>query len=129
FAAAFALGILDTRLAMKAEGFQSGLEPAQRVVLAASALWFYIWKIFIPHPLVHIYAKWDMLEPAWWRWLLIPAGAVLLAVLFAWRERIGRGPLAAALFFCVSLGPVLGLVDFTYMEHSWVADRFVYLAS
>ena len=40
----------------------------------------------------------------------------------------GRGPLAGVLFFAVTLGPVLGFVDYGYMQFSLVADRFQYLA-
>ena len=43
-------------------------------------------------------------------------------------ERIGRGPLAAVLFFWVTLSPVLGFVDYGYMQFSLVADRHQYLA-
>ena len=45
------------------------------------------------------------------------------------RHRLGRGPLAGALFFAVTLSPVLGFVYHDYMEYSVVADRFQYLAS
>ena len=41
---------------------------------------------------------------------------------------MGRGALAAALFFAVTLSPVLGFVDFGYMQFSLVADRYQYLA-
>ena len=44
------------------------------------------------------------------------------------RHRIGRGPLAGALFFAVTLSPVLGFVNHGYMKYSLVADRFQYLA-
>ena len=52
-----------------------------------------------------------------------------------WRQRcgscatgVGRGPLAGALFFAVTLSPVLGFVNHGYMKYSFVADRFQYLA-
>ena len=41
---------------------------------------------------------------------------------------MGAGPLAGALFFAVTLSPVLGFVYHDYMEYSVVADRFQYLA-
>ena len=44
------------------------------------------------------------------------------------RLRVGRGPLAGALFFAVTLSPVLGFVNHGYMQYSFVADRFQYLA-
>ena len=51
----------------------------------------------------------------------------MAAGLWIMRRRIGRGPLACALFFAVTLSPTLGLVDYSYMGHSFVADRFQYL--
>ena len=38
------------------------------------------------------------------------------------------GPLAGVLFFAVTLAPVLGFVDYGYMQFSFVADRYQYLA-
>jgi len=40
-----------------------------------------------------------------------------------------RAPLAAILFFLVTLSPLLGLVSFSYLRYSFVADHFQYLAS
>ena len=56
------------------------------------------------------------------------AAAGLALLLWLGRERIGRGPLAEALYFALTLGPVLGFVDYGYMQFSFVADRFQYLA-
>jgi tetratricopeptide (TPR) repeat protein len=56
--------------------------------------------------------------------------AVLAITLALWR--IGnrwRGPLAAWLFFCGTLFPVLGLVNVSYFTYSFVADHLQYLAS
>ena len=55
-------------------------------------------------------------------------GGALALLLWLLRERIGRGPLAGALYFALTLGPVLGFVDFGYLRYSFVADRFQYLA-
>ena len=52
----------------------------------------------------------------------------LVAALWLLRHRIGRGPLAGVLFFGVTLSPTVGFVDFNYMQFSFVADRFQYLA-
>ena len=49
----------------------------------------------------------------------------------AWllRGRIGRGPLAALLFFGGTLLPAIGFLDVYPMRYSYVADHFQYLAS
>ena len=45
------------------------------------------------------------------------------------RERIGRGPAAAAFFFTGTLFPVLGFMNAYYMRYSFVCDHWVYLSS
>jgi len=99
-----------------------------RFVIAGRSLWFYAWKVVFPARLMAVYPRWD---PGAGPWLAVfPLGA-LVAVILVWcfRERIGRGPATAVLFFVVSLTPVLGFVDFAFMEYTFVADRFQYLAS
>ena len=50
-------------------------------------------------------------------------------MLYRWRDRLGRGPAAALLWFAISLAPVLGFLNVYPMLFSWVADHFQYLAS
>ena len=57
-------------------------------------------------------------------WAYVVAAAALDALLWLGRA----GPLAGALFFAVTLSPVLGFIDYGYMQFSLVADRFHYLA-
>ena len=45
-------------------------------------------------------------------WTYVLAAAALAALLWFGRRRLGRGPLAGALFFAVTLSPVLGFVDY-----------------
>ena len=45
------------------------------------------------------------------------------------RGRIGKGPLAAVLFFTVTLFPALGFFDVYPFRYSFFADHFQYLAS
>ena len=100
----------------------------ERTLIASRALWFYAGKLLWPTELAVIYPSWDIrvTEPIAWGYLI---GAVVLALaLWKFRLRLGRGPLAGALFFAVTLSPVLGFVDFTYMKYALVADRFQYLA-
>ena len=100
----------------------------ERVLIAARAIWFYVGKLFWPVELAVIYPFWevDVVDPFGWGCLL----AVVLVTVLLWyfRYRIGRGPLAGALFFMVTLSPVLGFIDYGYMQFSLVADRYQYLA-
>ena len=100
----------------------------ERVLIASRALWFYLEKLLWPADLAVIYPRWeiDAADPAGWAYVV--AAAAVALVLWTMRRRIGRGPLACALFFAVTLSPTLGFVDYSYMGHSFVADRFQYLA-
>ena len=100
----------------------------ERVLIAARALWFYVGKLLWPTELTVIYPLWDVHagDPLAWGYVI----AVLALAVLLWfvRDRFGRGPLAGALFFVVTLSPVLGFMDYGYMQFSFVADRFQYLA-
>src|SRR5213075_2233597 len=99
-------------------------------LIAGRAIAFYAWKLIWPAKLTFIYPRWNSIDhptPAQW---LFPIGVlVVLLILFALRNRIGRGPLAAALFFCGTLFPALGFVNIYPMRFSYVADHFQYHAS
>jgi len=101
---------------------------AERVLIASRALWFYAGKLAWPTDLSGIYPRWIISLGDPWAWLYLAAAMALAAVLWFTRHRIGRGPLAGALFFAVTLSPALGFVNHGYMAYSFVADRFQYLA-
>ena len=105
-----------------------GYSLAERALIAARALWFYTGKLLWPTDLAVIYPLWDIRVGDPLGWLYVAAAAGLAALLWAARHRIGRGPLAGAAYFAVTLSPVLGFVDYGYMQFSFVADRFQYLA-
>ena len=100
----------------------------ERLLIASRALWFYAGKLAWPAELAVIYPLWDVSVRDPWAWLYLAAALALAASLWFMRRRLGRGPLAGAVFFAVTLSPTLGFVDFTYMKFSFVADRFQYLA-
>lgn len=100
----------------------------ERLLIVNRALWFYLAKLVWPVELMVIYPRWDWQVSAWSLALL---GATLGALTLLWvgRQRTGRGPLVAAGFFFVMLFPVLGVVDFNYTQHAFVADHFQYVPS
>ena len=98
------------------------------MLIASRALWFYAGKLAWPTDLAVIYPRWDISLGDAWAWLYLAGATALAATLWFMRRRVGRGPLAGALFFAVTLSPVLGFVNHGYMEYSFVADRFQYLA-
>lgn len=104
------------------------LSWAVRTALAGKALCFYLWKAAWPVGVSMIYPKWatDASSPV----AFLPLAAVLAAVALAWslRQRGGRPVLATFLHHALVLWPVLGFFDMAYMQHSFVADHFQYLA-
>ena len=101
----------------------------QRFVLAGRCVWFYLWKLIYPAPLLFIYPRWTI-SSTQLSGYLYPLSGVGLAVILAFGKRWwGKGPLACYLFFVVTLGPALGFTNFYPMRFSFVADHFQYLAS
>jgi tetratricopeptide (TPR) repeat protein len=132
FAAGALLGILTLWLEkhhVGAQGVDWSLSLTQRCLIATRALWFYAGKLVWPNRLTFIYPRWRIDPAIWWQWLFPAAIIGLLAALWFWRRRLGRGPLAALLFFCGTLLPALGFVDVYPMRFSFVADHFQYMAA
>jgi len=111
-----------------AQGADWSLTLAQRCLIAGRALWFYVGKLAWPWRLIFIYPRWEVDAARWWQWLFPLGAAAVVAGLWLGRSRLGRGPLAAVLFFSITLGPALGFVDIYPMRYSFVADHFQYLA-
>jgi hypothetical protein len=81
-----------------------------------------------PANLTFTYPRWQVSQSIWWQYLY-PL-AVLAAIGAAWwMRRRSRAPLAALLFFGVTLGPALGFVNVYPFRYSFVADHFQYLAA
>ena len=111
-----------------AEGAEWALGPAERLLVAGRALWFYLCKLAWPLDLAFIYPRWQLDARSLRQWTF-PAGALLaLAGLWLARRR-SRAPIAVALLFAGSLFPALGLFDVYPFRYSFVADHFQYLAS
>ena len=100
----------------------------ERVLIASRALWFYAGKLLWPTDLAVIYPLWEPGSGDPGAWAYVVAAAAVPTLLWLGRHRLGRGPLAGALFFAVTLSPTLGFVDYGYMQFAFVADRFQYLA-
>ena len=127
FFVGFAIAIGSVRFYRNVESISFDYSIVERVLIAAHALWFYVGKLLWPMELAVIYPHWDVniADPV--GWLYVVAAVAVAATLWFLRGRIGRGPLACALFFAVMLSPILGFVDYGYMRYSFVADRYQYL--
>ena len=100
----------------------------QRFLLAGRIIWFYLGKLAWPANLTFIYPRWTIDPDRWSQWTFPIAALATTAVLWAIRKRC-RSPLAAWLFFCGTLFPVLGFLNVYPFIYSFVADHFQYLAT
>ncbi len=130
FLIALPMGLLTAWLEVHhvgATGVSFDLEFYQRCIVAGRAIVFYFFKLVWPNDLTFIYPRWQVTSA----WLLLVPAFVALCLLTLWflRKRIGKGPLAAAAFFVVTLGPILGFFNGYAFQFSFVADHWQYLSS
>jgi tetratricopeptide (TPR) repeat protein len=108
--------------------------PLERILAAGGVIWFYLYKAIWPLNLIFVYPQWHV-DPADWRWWLPLLSAVAVTIILL-RSAIAknengalRSPLLAAwLYFCVMLVPVMGLANVYFMKYSLVADHYEHLA-
>jgi protein O-mannosyl-transferase len=99
-----------------------------RLAGAGWVVWFYLYKALLPINLSFIYPRWKIDET---NWLSYVPGLALIGLLgLCWRFKAswGRPALFALGYFVVTLGPVLGFVDFFFMKYSYVADHYQYVS-
>jgi len=107
-----------------------------RLVGAGGVIWFYLAKALWPARLIFVYPPWRIqaVNPLWWLPLIGVLGLTALLWVLARKERERPGPpwARASLFawgyFCLSLGPVLGITDVYFMKFSLVADHYAHVA-
>jgi tetratricopeptide (TPR) repeat protein len=132
FAAGIASGLVTAWLERKhvgAEGAEWALGAAERCLIAGRALWFDLSKLAWPADLAFVYPRWRVDARVLWQYCFPLGAAAAAALLWLRRDRLGRGPLAATLFFAGTLFPALGFFNIYPMRYSFVADHFQYLAS
>ena len=126
FLVAIGIGIADMRY--YEEFIHVDYTFLERVQIAAHSLWFYVGKLLWPAELMPIYPHWPVDVAAALPWAYALAAFAVAAALWLLREKVGRGVLAGAAFFGLTLSPTLGLVPFGYMQFAFVANRYQYLA-
>lgn len=99
----------------------------ERLLLAGRAVWFYLFKLLWPANLIFIYPRWQPDVTQWWQWLFPIAALAMTAALWAIRKR-ARAPLAAWLFFCGTLLPMLPFLNQYLFMYTFVSDHFQYVA-
>ncbi len=128
FLVGFGIALADYAYYAGLEHISFAYSLLERGLIAARALAFYADKLLWPAGLTGVYPRWEPGLGDVLAWGCAAGVAAVVAVLWHWRLPLGRGPLAGVLFFAVALSPALGFVDFGYMQFSFVADRYQYLA-
>ena len=128
FVVALSLVVVDLLLVTTKTPASFDYSFLERLLIAARAVWFYVGKLAWPADLAVIYSHWDVQVGNPMAWVPLALALALATALWRLRDRLGRGPLAGALFFVVTLSPTLGFIDHTYLLFSFVADRYQYLA-
>ncbi len=127
-----ALGLLTAWVEVRYSGAQGPewqLSWLERCLVAGRVVWFYAGKLLWPHPLMVAYPRWPINTAVWWQYLFpCAAGAVILA-LWWWRQRLGKAPLVAVVFFVATLVPIPAFISVAFMNYSYVADHWQYLPS
>ena len=129
FVIAFIIGMVTIHVEHTSVGTHGAawrFSIGQRLLIAGHAFWFYLIKLLWPHPLLMIYPRWHLGHSLGYLWAI--AAAVLMVFLWLMKDRIGRGPFAAMLFYLITIGPVLGFITFYTQIYSFVADHYQYLA-
>jgi protein O-mannosyl-transferase len=108
---------------------QFGLTIGQRIYIAGKSLWFYLGKLLVPFNLITIYPRWNLTISSFTQYFYPLTFLAFLGTLFLGKKYFGRGAISALAFFAITLSPTLGFLDFSFMYHTFVADRYQYLAS
>jgi tetratricopeptide (TPR) repeat protein len=117
------------RYEVGAQGSEWTMTLVERCLVAGRILWFYAGKLIWPQELTFIYPRWQVSQAVWGQYLFPLAVLALAATWWMLRKKLGRGPMAAGLFFAGTLAPALGFLNVYPMRYSYVADHFQYLAS
>ena len=132
FAVSVTLGLVTAWLEKNHVGSQGpewAISFPERCLIAGRALWFYGGKLIWPAKLCFVYPRWRLDAGSVTQWLYPLAAAGAILTLWLARRRIGRGQVAAALFFAGTLFPVLGFMNAYFMRYSFVCDHWTYLSS
>jgi len=112
-----------------AKGSSWSLPLLGKLVLPGKIILFYIYKLVFPYELIFFYPRWFVDPSILWQWLPTVCVALILGLLYFYREKTGRAAFALFLCFVASLFPALGFFNVYPMMYSYVADHFQYIAS
>jgi tetratricopeptide (TPR) repeat protein len=131
FVLGFGLSLMTMYVEWKligAEGSEFELSFIQRFLLSGRTVWFYLGKLFWPARLSLMYPRWVIDPSQLWQWIFSATAIATTIILWLFR-RWTRAPLAAWLFFCFTLFPVMGFLNVYLFKYTFVSDHFQYVAS
>jgi len=97
-----------------------------RVLVSGRSFWFYLEHALVPRLSPFLYGRWDVNPAAWWQWLFPAATIALLAAAWQFRQKIGRGTVAALLHFFLTTSFLILLVVPYFTTFSFVSDHWQY---
>jgi len=109
-------------------GSEWNLSWFERSLIAGKDFWFYLGKLFWPHPLIFMYPRWETETSQVSSYLPTLAMVVCLFVLWWKRHDWARPLFVAMVYFAALLLLVLGFFNIYYFRYSFVSDHFQYLA-
>ncbi len=112
-----------------ATGKDFSLSFAEKLIVSGRSFFFYLGKLFFPVNLTFVYPRWQIDPRDWHQYLYPAAAAALLADLWLWRGRIGKGWFAAAMHFYISTSFLVLMVVLYRMRYSFVSDHWQYFGS
>ena len=100
----------------------------ERLLVASHAIWFYLGKLVWPVNLTFSYPHWTInrADPLAYVWMVAGMGLGVL-ILFL-RRYTGRSLEVAALFYGLTLAPLLGFIMLYTFLFTYVADHYQYVA-
>ena len=121
--------IWEQRFHARAIGPDWAQTVPERLIIAGKAIWFYLGKLVWPRPLIFIYPRWDVDSSKVVAYLPLLAAIAGLVALWLIHAKWGRALFFAAVYYVISLFPVLGFFSVYFFRYSFVSDHFQYLAS
>jgi protein O-mannosyl-transferase len=130
FATAVGMGVIthyqEHNLGAHGQDFQ--ISWVDRCLIAGRDFWFYLKKLFWPHPLMTVYPRWKIAPSPPLAWLSLLAFVPLAIILWMARHSWGRPIFVALAYFGGLLFLMLGFFNIYFFIYSFVADHFQYLA-
>ncbi len=125
-ALASAWTIWEQKFHARAVGPDWAQNSPERLIIAGRAIWFYLAKLFWPHPLIFIYPRWQLQPSQFTAYLPLLLGLMGLIALWFLPGKAGRAVFFAGAYYVISLFPVLGFFSIYFFRYSFVSDHFQY---